>query len=195
MAAATCGVRRSVEPHRARRPGRGRRQAALHICRHTSQRRSPRGSVGRPSGAPISFAGGIAHRFPFLRGPALSGLVDRPCPGMLGSWPRPDRQQRASGGRCRNRPPGKRPGASAADHRDQGLPARINLAGYRARVFGVPTCRLGDELFWGDDRLPHLAARLAGAIPEPLEKIERLLERPRGVERRGQLGETPGPVR
>lgn len=62
-------------------------------------------------------------------------------------------------------------------------------------VFGVPTCRLGDELFWGHDRLPHLAARLAGAIPEPLEKIERLLERPRGVERRGQLGETPGPVR
>ncbi len=51
-------------------------------------------------------------------------------------------------------------------------------------VFGVPTCRLGDELFWGHDRLPHLAARIAGRIPDPLEGIDQLLERPRAAERR-----------
>ena len=56
-------------------------------------------------------------------------------------------------------------------------------------VFGVPTCRLGDELFWGHDRLPHLAARIAGKIPDPLAELEQLLERPRGAERRpGKTG-------
>jgi len=30
-------------------------------------------------------------------------------------------------------------------------------------VFGVPTLAVGGELFWGDDRLEHAAARLRGA--------------------------------
>ena len=56
-------------------------------------------------------------------------------------------------------------------------------------VFGVLTCRLGDELFWGHDRLPHLTARIAGKIPDPLAELEQLLERPRGAERRpGKTG-------
>ena len=50
-------------------------------------------------------------------------------------------------------------------------------------VFGVPTCRLGDELFWGHDRLAHLAARIADDIPDPLDEIDRLLARPRAAER------------
>jgi 2-hydroxychromene-2-carboxylate isomerase len=28
-------------------------------------------------------------------------------------------------------------------------------------VFGVPTVQIGDELFWGDDRLEEAAAALA----------------------------------
>ncbi len=55
-------------------------------------------------------------------------------------------------------------------------------------VFGVPTCRLGEELFWGHDRLPHLAARLAADIPDPLDQIDRLLDRPRGADRKGPSG-------
>ena len=69
----------------------------------------------------------------FLGDPRCLDLSTALAQACWGSWPRPDRQQRASGGRCRNRPPGQRPGASAADHRDQGPPARNNLAGYRAR--------------------------------------------------------------
>lgn len=52
-------------------------------------------------------------------------------------------------------------------------------------VFGVPTFRLGEELFWGHDRLPHLAGRLSGAVPDPLAGIQALLDRPRGADRRG----------
>jgi 2-hydroxychromene-2-carboxylate isomerase len=33
-------------------------------------------------------------------------------------------------------------------------------AAHRLGVFGVPTLAVGDELFWGDDRLPDAAARL-----------------------------------
>lgn len=29
-------------------------------------------------------------------------------------------------------------------------------------VFGAPSYVVGDEIFWGQDRLPHLAAHLAG---------------------------------
>ncbi|HEY3828767.1 MAG TPA: 2-hydroxychromene-2-carboxylate isomerase [Solirubrobacteraceae bacterium] len=32
-------------------------------------------------------------------------------------------------------------------------------------VFGVPTIAVGDELFWGDDRLPDAAAALAKIVP------------------------------
>jgi len=33
-------------------------------------------------------------------------------------------------------------------------------AAYRLGVFGVPTIAIGDELFWGDDRLEDAAAHL-----------------------------------
>ena len=32
----------------------------------------------------------------------------------------------------------------------------------RAMVFGAPTYVLDGEVFWGQDRLPHMAAKLAG---------------------------------
>jgi 2-hydroxychromene-2-carboxylate isomerase len=51
-------------------------------------------------------------------------------------------------------------------------------------VFGVPTFALGNELFWGHDRLDDLARRLDGSLPETGAEAERFLARPRGVDRR-----------
>jgi len=51
-------------------------------------------------------------------------------------------------------------------------------------VFGVPTFVCDGELFWGHDRLEHLAARLSGRVPPARTLIGDLLERPRGAERR-----------
>lgn len=54
----------------------------------------------------------------------------------------------------------------------------------RQGVFGVPTFAYGEELFWGHDRLEHLAARLAGTIPPVSDLARDLLDRPHGVDRR-----------
>jgi len=51
-------------------------------------------------------------------------------------------------------------------------------------VFGVPTFVLGDELFWGHDRMPHLAQRLDGRLLAVDAAARRMLDRPRGVVRR-----------
>jgi 2-hydroxychromene-2-carboxylate isomerase len=51
-------------------------------------------------------------------------------------------------------------------------------------VFGVPTFALDGELFWGHDRLDHLARRLEGEAPPPPEVAESFLARPRGVDRK-----------
>lgn len=53
-----------------------------------------------------------------------------------------------------------------------------------AGVFGVPTFELDGELFWGHDRLDHLAARLHGQIPAPEVELQVLIDRPAGVVRR-----------
>lgn len=53
----------------------------------------------------------------------------------------------------------------------------------RAGVFGVPTFQLGEELFWGHDRLVHLAARLRRQISDPLRDLGEILERPRSADR------------
>jgi len=55
-------------------------------------------------------------------------------------------------------------------------------------VFGVPTLRLGDELFWGHDRMNHLADRLAGRLGAPAGDAEALLARPRGADRLARPG-------
>ncbi|MCP3980559.1 MAG: 2-hydroxychromene-2-carboxylate isomerase [bacterium] len=51
-------------------------------------------------------------------------------------------------------------------------------------VFGVPTLEWNGELFWGHDRLAHLAARIAGRLGSPDERAGELLQRPFGVHRR-----------
>ena len=60
----------------------------------------------------------------------------------------------------------------------------------RRGVFGVPTFVHEDELFWGHDRLGHLAERLAGRMPPARELVRDLLERPSAVARRRT---EPGP--
>lgn len=51
-------------------------------------------------------------------------------------------------------------------------------------VFGVPTFVCGSELFWGHDRMRHLADRLEGRLASSPEHAERMLARPMGVVRR-----------
>jgi len=50
-------------------------------------------------------------------------------------------------------------------------------------VFGVPTFIHDGELFWGQDRLRHLEARITGDLPAAREQVEELLKRPRGTDR------------
>lgn len=57
-----------------------------------------------------------------------------------------------------------------------------------AGVFGVPTFRLDGELYWGHDRMPHLALRLDGTAPALPGRVERMLARPRAADRRGAPG-------
>jgi 2-hydroxychromene-2-carboxylate isomerase len=57
-----------------------------------------------------------------------------------------------------------------------------------AGVFGVPTFGFGSELFWGQDRLPHLAARLSGEIGPPDGRTVAMLERRVGAARPSARG-------
>lgn len=52
-----------------------------------------------------------------------------------------------------------------------------------AGAFGVPTFVLEGEVFWGSDRLAHLAARLTGRLPDVRDRAEVILARPRGADR------------
>jgi 2-hydroxychromene-2-carboxylate isomerase len=54
-----------------------------------------------------------------------------------------------------------------------------------AGVFGVPTFELDGELFWGHDRLDHLAARIDGRLPDVSARAAVLEARPRGSDRPG----------
>jgi 2-hydroxychromene-2-carboxylate isomerase len=56
-------------------------------------------------------------------------------------------------------------------------------AAIEAGVFGVPTFELDGELFWGHDRLEHLAARLEDRLPDLAERAAVLEARPRGSDR------------
>ena len=60
-------------------------------------------------------------------------------------------------------------------------------AALAAGVFGVPTFACKGELFWGFDRMPQLAELLQGRR-EPINDIEleKMLGRPRGVDRRSK---------
>jgi 2-hydroxychromene-2-carboxylate isomerase len=50
-------------------------------------------------------------------------------------------------------------------------------------VFGVPTFEYRSQLFWGHDRMTHLAQAVAGGGTST-EPAERMLARPRGVDRK-----------
>ena len=54
-----------------------------------------------------------------------------------------------------------------------------------AGVFGVPTLRWEGELFWGHDRMEHLAARLGGRLGSPEARAREVADRPRGADRPG----------
>lgn len=54
----------------------------------------------------------------------------------------------------------------------------------RRGVFGVPTFEWDGELFWGHDRMDHLARRLQGRLEPRGELLQRMLDRPFGVRRR-----------
>lgn len=56
-------------------------------------------------------------------------------------------------------------------------------AAIAAGVFGVPTFELDGELFWGNDRLDHLAARIEGRLPDLSAQSSVLDGRPRGSDR------------
>jgi len=51
-------------------------------------------------------------------------------------------------------------------------------------VFGVPSFLFGGQLFWGHDRLSHLADCLVGKGPDDFVEARRTLDRPRGADRR-----------
>lgn len=57
-------------------------------------------------------------------------------------------------------------------------------AALQAGVFGVPTFRINDEIFWGHDRLPHLAAYLGGELPSAADIAAAMERRPRGADRK-----------
>jgi 2-hydroxychromene-2-carboxylate isomerase len=50
-------------------------------------------------------------------------------------------------------------------------------------VFGVPSFVLGGEIFWGHDRMDHLAERLSGELPDTRRMAAAILSRPRGADR------------
>lgn len=52
-------------------------------------------------------------------------------------------------------------------------------------VFGVPTFAWDGELFWGHDRMDHLAERLSGRLASPEERAAEIAERPRAADRPG----------
>jgi len=52
-----------------------------------------------------------------------------------------------------------------------------------AGVFGVPTLRIGDELFWGNDATPMIEERLADPQRFASAEYERIADLPVGVER------------
>ena len=54
-----------------------------------------------------------------------------------------------------------------------------------AGLFGVPSFVVDGELFWGQDRMSHLADRLAGRLADPRPRAAELSARPRGADRPG----------
>ncbi len=60
---------------------------------------------------------------------------------------------------------------------------RRTEAALAAGVFGVPTFRLGNELFWGHDRMPHLADALERGSSVNSDMLGAVLKRPGTIKR------------
>ena len=56
-------------------------------------------------------------------------------------------------------------------------------------IFGVPTFEYEGDIFWGHDRLDHLATRLKGELADLGPELDEMERRPSGVTRKG----TPDP--
>ncbi len=52
-------------------------------------------------------------------------------------------------------------------------------------VFGVPSFEYEGDIFWGHDRLDHLAARLTGELADLGSELDEMEQRPSGVARKG----------
>jgi len=52
-------------------------------------------------------------------------------------------------------------------------------------IFGVPTFEYEGDIFWGHDRLDHLAARLRGELVDLGPELDAMERRPRGATRKG----------
>ena len=61
---------------------------------------------------------------------------------------------------------------------------RATDAAIERGVFGVPTVLVGDELFFGNDRLHHVQLALQGIDPVDEELVKRMLARPASATRR-----------
>lgn len=62
---------------------------------------------------------------------------------------------------------------------------RFTAEALDAGVFGVPSFEYEDEIFWGHDRLDHLAALLEGRLYRVESQVDEMLARPRGIDRKG----------
>ena len=61
-------------------------------------------------------------------------------------------------------------------------------AALAAGVFGVPSFIVDDEVFWGQDSIPHIAAYLKGNDAADAQRLERWMALPSGVTRRAARG-------
>ena len=53
------------------------------------------------------------------------------------------------------------------------------------RVFlEFPTTIIDDNLFWGNDQIEHIELLLAGRDPLDKKKLKKIIERPRGIDRK-----------
>lgn len=66
--------------------------------------------------------------------------------------------------------------------------ARATQAAVENGVFGIPTFECEGELFWGHDRMVHLAERIAGRLASPEDRGRVLAARPWGLARRRRGG-------
>lgn len=61
----------------------------------------------------------------------------------------------------------------------------LTLEALERGIFGVPSFEYEGDIFWGHDRLEHLAARLRGELADLGPELDEIERRPSGVTRKG----------